>query len=73
MVRASCELLAAQSAVRMIRTDEWTVCGRNEAEQYRVRVLTGAIGLEGAWSAWRDGKPEMIASNLQYEYRAKKQ
>ena len=44
-------------------------CGYLEADQYRSRVLTGSIGLEGPWSEWQDGKPEKTAMNREYQYR----
>jgi hypothetical protein len=40
-------------------------------KQYRSRVLTGSIGLEGMWSGWIDGEPEKTLTNRQYEYREK--
>jgi hypothetical protein len=47
----------------------WRSCGWNDAQQYRSRILTGSIGMEGAWYEWIDGRPEKTAMNREYEYR----
>ena len=47
----------------------WRRCGWAEAEQYRSRILTGSIGLEGTWDDWAEGRPEKTAMNRQYQYR----
>jgi hypothetical protein len=44
-------------------------CEYQDAEEHRERVLTGSLGLEGAWSKWIPGKPEKCLMNRQYEYR----
>jgi len=51
--------------------DEWERCDRNHAVQYRSRVLTGSIGLEGPWTEWSSvsDDPGREAQNRQYEYR----
>ena len=54
---------AAGSVLKLVR------CEYADATQHRSRVLTGSIGLEGAWTEWKDGKPERVAMNRQYEYR----
>lgn len=48
---------------------KWRRCKYAEADQYRSRVLTGSIGLEGRWTEWMDGKPERCAMNREYQYR----
>jgi len=48
----------------------WRRCERSEAQEYRERVLTGSIGLEGAWSKWIEGRPEKTLMNREYEYRS---
>jgi hypothetical protein len=50
----------------------WRRCKWADAEQHRSRILTGSIGLEGAWSEWIEGKPEKTAMNREYEYRTAK-
>ena len=47
----------------------WRMCNWAEAEQYRSRILTGSIGLEGSWDEWVNGRPERTAMNREYEYR----
>ena len=47
----------------------WRRCEWAESEQYRSRILTGSIGLEGTWDDWEDGRPEKTAMNREYEYR----
>lgn len=47
----------------------WRRCEWAEAEQYRSRILTGSIGLEGTWDDWAEGRPEKTAMNRDYEYR----
>ena len=54
------------------QNDQWEKCKRAESQQYRYRVLTGSIGLEGPWGEWIDGKPEKELMNRQYEYRRPK-
>jgi hypothetical protein len=50
--------------------DCWMSCKLwSEAEQYRSRVLTGSIGLEGTWSDWIDGRPAQLEMNREYQYR----
>jgi hypothetical protein len=51
--------------------DSWTGCDFKDAEQHRSRVLTGSIGLEGAWSEWENGRPKSLPMNRQFEYRKK--
>lgn len=48
---------------------KWVSCNILDAEQYRSRILTGSIGLEGSWDNWQDGRPDRCASNRQYQYR----
>lgn len=38
-------------------------------QQYRYRILTGSIGLEGPWSEWTDGEPDTRYGNREYETR----
>ena len=47
----------------------WRRCEWADAEQYRSRILTGSIGLEGTWDDWADGRPEKTAMNREYQYR----
>jgi len=54
-------------------TPTWRLCEWAEAKQYRSRILTGSIGLEGMWCNWTDGKPDKTAMNREYEYRTDKQ
>lgn len=51
---------------------DWRRCEYAEAQQYRSRVLTGSIGLEGPWSEWIDGRPESMDMNREYEFRTTK-
>ena len=47
----------------------WVKCDRTIAEQWRSRVLTGSLGLEGRWSEWEDGTVIKSAMNREYQYR----
>jgi hypothetical protein len=51
----------------------WIRCEWPEAEEHRHRTLTGSIGLEGAWSEWKPGKPEKCWMNREYQYRRKRE
>ena len=65
------ECLATREGFDAVEVEviEWVRCDYVHAEQYRSRILTGSVGLEGAWTDWKDGKPERIAMNCQYEFR----
>lgn len=38
-------------------------------KEYRYRILTGSIGLEGPWSKWMEGEPDTRYGNREYETR----
>ena len=53
---------------------EWVRCEWEQAQEYRVRTLTGYIGLEGQWSEWKTGgRPKFWSANVEHQYRCTKE
>lgn len=61
--------LASANEGSRSRLPPWRRCDWSEAQQYRSRILTGSVGLEGTWDDWAEGRPEHPAMNRDYEYR----
>ena len=63
-------VLAARRPQDVARSNRrWVSCQQPNAEEYRWRILTGSIGLEGSWSKWAPGQPTDRPMNREYEYR----